>query len=170
MKRWVWALLAGLLVVAFAGAVACGDDDEDEEPEATATRPVAESPGAGGDGAAVVNVELREFQIITDVDSAPAGEVTFRAENSGPEDEHELVIIKSDLEPDALPTAEDGSVPEDEVDLIDEIEPFAVGDTEEITVDLEPGSYVLICNIVEEEDGETEAHYQLGMRTAFTVE
>jgi hypothetical protein len=29
---------------------------------------------------------------------------------------------------------------------------------------------VLICNIVEEEDGVTESHYQLGMRRAFTVE
>jgi hypothetical protein len=38
-------------------------------------------------------------------------------------------------------------------------------------VDLESGSYVLICNIVEkEEGGEVESHYQNGMRTEFTVE
>jgi len=36
------------------------------------------------------------------------------------------------------------------------------------TVDLEAGSYVLICNIFD--DAENEAHYQEGMRTAFTVE
>jgi hypothetical protein len=29
---------------------------------------------------------------------------------------------------------------------------------------------VFICNIVEEEGGETIAHYQQGMRVAFTVE
>jgi len=37
-------------------------------------------------------------------------------------------------------------------------------------VDLDAGNYVLICNIVEEEDGETVSHYQEGMRTPFTVE
>lgn len=174
MKRWTWMLLAGVLVVALAGAVGCGDDDDEDEdggvtPQVTVPAG-GETPGAGGDGGTTVEVQLKEFEIVLDADSAPAGEVTFRAENIGPDDEHELVIIQSDLEPGALPTDEDGSVPEDEVDLIDEIEPFAVGETEEITVDLEAGSYVLICNIVEEEEGETESHYQLGMRTAFTVE
>jgi hypothetical protein len=28
---------------------------------------------------------------------------------------------------------------------------------------------VLICNVVEEEEGETEAHYSLGMCAAFTA-
>ena len=45
-----------------------------------------------------------------------------------------------------------------------------VGDTASLTVDLEAGSYVAVCNIVEEEDGETESHYQEGMRASFTVE
>jgi hypothetical protein len=31
-------------------------------------------------------------------------------------------------------------------------------------------SYVLFCNIVEEVDGEVEAHYTLGMRAGFTAE
>jgi hypothetical protein len=35
-------------------------------------------------------------------------------------------------------------------------------------VDLEAGNYVLICNIWDEE--EREAHYGMGMRTAFSVE
>ena len=42
--------------------------------------------------------------------------------------------------------------------------------TEELTANLEAGSYVLLCNIVEEEDGETESHYAEGMHTSFTVE
>jgi hypothetical protein len=37
-------------------------------------------------------------------------------------------------------------------------------------LDLEPGSYVLICNIAEGEEGELESHYEEGMRTAFIVE
>jgi hypothetical protein len=39
-----------------------------------------------------------------------------------------------------------------------------------LTVDLDAGSYALICNIVEEEEGEPEAHYAEGMRADFTVE
>ena len=37
-----------------------------------------------------------------------------------------------------------------------------------MTLDLEAGNYVLICNIYDAD--EDEAHYQEGMRTAFTVE
>ena len=43
---------------------------------------------------------------------------------------------------------------------------IAVGETKDLTISLEIGDYVLICNMVE--DG--ESHYQEGMRTAFTVE
>jgi hypothetical protein len=46
----------------------------------------------------------------------------------------------------------------------------ASGDTEDLTLDLEPGSYLLLCNIVEEEDGESESHFAEGMHATFTVE
>jgi hypothetical protein len=88
------------------------------------------------------------------------------------EDTHGFVVFKTDLEPDALPTAPVGSVDEEGegVELIDEIEDIAVGDTPTLTVSLDAGSYVLICNIVEDEGDETIVHYQQGMRTGFTVE
>ena len=80
------------------------------------------------------------------------------------------MVFRSDLAPDALPTAEDGSVDEagEGVELQDEIEDIAVGDTQSVTIDLAAGDYVLICNIYDE--AEQEAHYQEGMRVAFTVE
>lgn len=98
------------------------------------------------------------------------GEVTFNATNKGPEDVHEFVVFKTDLSPVALPTSPDGSVNEEGegLELVDEIEDIPVGETQSITVDLESGSYVLICNIYDE--AEKESHYQEGMRTAFTVE
>jgi hypothetical protein len=127
----------------------------------------------GGGEENTVSVTVQEFSVLPAQDSAPAGSVTFEVENTGPEDTHEFVVIKTDLVPDALPTAEDGSVDEtgegiDEV--IGEIEDIAVGSTETLKTDLEAGSYVLICNIVEEEGGDTLVHYALGMRTGFTVE
>jgi uncharacterized cupredoxin-like copper-binding protein len=128
--------------------------------------------GCGGDEGGTVDVTVQEFAVIPASPSVSAGEVTFNVTNEGPEDTHEFVVFKTDLAPDALPTAPDGSVDEEGegVELIDEIEDIAVGDTPSLTVNLEAGSYVLICNIVEEEDGETIVHYQQGMRTDFTVE
>lgn len=127
--------------------------------------------GCSGDGT-TVDVTVQEFAVIPASSSAPAGDVTFDVTNEGPDDTHEFVVFKTDLAPDALPTAEDGSVDEEGegVELIDEIEDIAVGDTPTLNVSLDAGSYVFICNIVEEEGGETISHYQQGMRVAFTVE
>jgi uncharacterized cupredoxin-like copper-binding protein len=124
------------------------------------------------DDETTVDVTVQEFAVIPASTSAPAGDVTFDVTNEGPDDTHEFVVFKTDLAPDALPTAADGSVDEagEGVELIDEIEDIAVGDTPTLTVTLDAGSYVFICNIVEEEGGETIAHYQQGMRVAFTVE
>ena len=130
------------------------------------------SAGCSGDEETTVDVTVQEFAVIPAESSAPAGDVTFDVTNEGPDDVHEFVVFKTDLAPDALPTAADGSVDEEGegIELIDEIEDIAVGDTPTLAVTLDAGSYVFICNIVEEEGGETIAHYQQGMRVAFTVE
>jgi hypothetical protein len=157
-------------MVLFAGAVligilfaACGDDDGESGNGGT-TRPT--TTGTGG---TEVNVMLQEFSVIPEVDSAEAGNITFNVANVGPNDIHEFVILKTELEPDALPTVADGSVDEngEGIEVIDEAEDIPVGETHTVTVDLEAGSYVLLCNIFDET--ENEAHYQEGMRTAFTV-
>jgi uncharacterized cupredoxin-like copper-binding protein len=123
---------------------------------------------AGG-GGGTVEVTLQEFSVIPAQDSVEAGEVTFEVENTGPEDVHEFVVIKTDLAPDALPTDENGAVDEEGegIEVIDEIEDIPVGDTPSLTVNLDAGNYVLICNIWDEE--EQEAHYAMGMRVGFTV-
>lgn len=128
----------------------------------------ASATDAATDGAATVNVTLQEFSVLPDPASVPAGDVTFHVTNDGPDDIHEFVIFQTDLAPDAMPTAEDGSVDEAGagVELIDEIEDIPVGESQDVTVTLDAGSYVLICNIVES----GEVHYTLGMRTGFTVE
>jgi uncharacterized cupredoxin-like copper-binding protein len=127
--------------------------------------------GTAGGGAAV-DVTVQEFSVLPEQESAPAGDVTFTVTNTGPEDTHEFVVFETDLAADALPTAPDGSVDEEGVgvELVDEIEDIAVGDSPTLTVSLDAGSYVLICNIVEDEGDETIVHYQQGMRTEFTVE
>jgi len=118
-----------------------------------------------------VNVTLQEWAVLPDVQSVPAGSVTFNATNVGPMDPHELVVARTDIPAGELPTREDGSFDEDAegVEVIGEIEEFDVGLTQSMTLDLEAGSYVLLCNLVEEEEGEIEAHYSLGMWVPFEV-
>jgi uncharacterized cupredoxin-like copper-binding protein len=133
---------------------------------ATPTPPAAASPASA---ATTVEVKLQEWAVGTDVNTAPPGAVTFAVSNIGPEDVHEFVVIKTDLSLIALPTDANGAVNEEGggVEVIGEIEDVAVGASEELTVTLAPGAYVLICNIYD--DTEKEAHYQQGMRTSFTV-
>ena len=137
---------------------------------AACTAPATPST-AGEDGGAgtTVEVTLQEWAVLPAPESAPAGEVTFAVTNDGPADIHEFVIFRSDLDPASLPVDEHGAVDEagEGLELLDEIEDIAVGDSAEVTVDLEAGSYVLICNIYSEDEG--EAHYTMGMRTAFSV-
>jgi hypothetical protein len=128
------------------------------------------SPSAGGGEGTTVDVTLQEWAVVPAVSSAPAGEITFSITNDGPEDVHEFVVIKTDLEPGDLPTDDTGAVDEEGegMEVMGEVEDLAVDASEDLTLTLEAGSYVLICNIYSED--EQEAHYQEGMRTAFTVE
>jgi uncharacterized cupredoxin-like copper-binding protein len=141
VRRLIMALIMGLGLV----AAACGGGGED------------------------VDVTLQEFAVGADPSSVSAGSVTFNIENIGPDDVHEFVVIRTDLDPTALPTDETGAVEEtgEGMEVVDEVEDIPVGDTPTLTVDLTAGSYVLICNIYDE--AEQEAHYSEGMRTAFTV-
>jgi uncharacterized cupredoxin-like copper-binding protein len=133
---------------------------------------VAGLTACGGDEGSTVEVTLQEFAVLPSVASTGAGSVTFEATNDGPNDPHELVVIRTDLDVNALPTTPEGAVDEagEGIEVIGEIEEFDPGTTESATFELEAGSYALVCNIVEEEEGETEAHYSLGMRASFTVE
>jgi hypothetical protein len=155
-------ILSTVALLSLAFVVACGDDDDDDGGDDGGA-----TTAAGGDGTEVA-VGLQEFAIDLDADSGPAGAFTFNITNAGPDDTHEFVVFKTDLAPDALPTADDGSVDEEGegVELEGEVEDVAVDANETLELDLEAGKYVFICNIVE--DG--EIHYELGMRTGFTVE
>jgi hypothetical protein len=137
-------------------------------PSASPTGSEPEESGAAG--GSTVEVTLQEWAVVPAQDSAPAGEITFSVTNEGPDDVHEFVIIRTDLDPGDLPTDADGAVDEsgEGMEVIDEIEDIPVGDTVDLTVDLEAGNYVLICNIFSAD--ENEAHYGEGMRTAFLVE
>jgi hypothetical protein len=189
MKTNRWLLILSVLVLALAlAAVACGDDDGDgnggDTPAPAATTPAggetpmetpAMTPGAGS----TVEVNLTEWLVSPDPASVPAGTVTFNVHNIGGE-EHEFVVVRTDLAIEELPTLEDGSFDEsgEGVTVVDEIEEMPPLEGEgTLTLDLEAGHYVLLCNVVEEEMAmtpeatpeEPHIHFAEGMHTDFEV-
>ena len=158
--------VAGTVALAIGLVPACSSSDSSSTTAASSTVATTGSTGDGGN----VAVTLQEFAIAAAPASAAAGSVTFDVNNVGPNDDHEFVVIKTDLGPTELPVDDKGVVDEEGagIEPVDEIEDIAVGDTPSLTVDLEAGSYVLICNIYSED--EQEAHYSEGMRIGFTVE
>ncbi len=115
-----------------------------------------------GTGAQVVAVSLVEFSVMPDPTSIADGPVVFLVSNDGVI-VHNLRVIKTDLDPDALPV-DDATfmVDEGQVDVVARSDNLDVGETAAVSADLQPGSYVLICNI--------PTHYDAGMRAGFTVE
>ena len=152
MHNFRFPLLVTLLLFGALAFTACGDDDDDggAAPTAAAT----EAP------ARIIDVTLSDFAIALSDDAQAAGDVRFVVANEGATP-HEFVIVKTNLAADALPM-EGGAVDEAQVEIVHEIEEFPAGETEEATLTLATGGYVLICNI--------PGHYQLGMTVAFTVE
>jgi hypothetical protein len=141
-------LTSAAACLALLGLASCGDDDNDE--------------------GTVVDVTLAEFSVTPAETSAPPGKVTFHVTNVG-EDMHEFLVVKTNLPPGGLPTNPDGSYEEDGpgTEVVEEIELLNPGQTKNLTVNLASGAYVLLCNMVMEEDDELEVHYALGMRTGF---
>jgi hypothetical protein len=191
--------LVGLVAVFGVLGAACGNDDgasvrESGSVSGSASGSGTASGGSGsGSGSApaegaecvyvdhsteppdgVVVATLSEFTVDLDRDEVPAGTVELVANNEGAE-AHEIVVARFDGEPADLPVADDGTVDEDALadeggSLIGEIEGFPGSQTCATAFDLEPGSYVIFCNILEEEEsGEMEAHYAEGMYTSLTV-
>lgn len=151
-------LLASTGVLSLALVACSSDADTDDDTAATAT---AEATEAAGEAEATeITATLSEFAIELGAASAPAGEVTFVAENTGALP-HELAVVRSDDAADSLPL--DGAVVDESgLDVVGRIAEFSASETESGTFTLEAGNYVLFCNIA--------GHYQGGMFTAFVVE
>lgn len=120
---------------------------------------------ACGGGPTEVDAALTTYNIALSDNSIDSGEVTFHVHNDADDLEHEFVIFRTDLPQDQLPLTEEGVVDENGagVTAVDEVE-VQPGESQDLTVTLDPGNYVIICNIDSD-----EMHYQHGMHTALTV-
>lgn len=153
MKRLIPTAVAAVFMI---GMAACSSSSSSSGSSAGATATDAASMSGP-----TVNATEKDFAISLDQTSVASGDVTFDITNEGPST-HEFVVFKTDLAPDKLPT-KNGEVNEDakQLDHIDEVEDIASGATAELPVELDPGSYVVICNL--------PGHYQQGMYAGLTV-
>jgi uncharacterized cupredoxin-like copper-binding protein len=119
----------------------------------------------GGDSAdADMRIDLADFTIELSTDTLPAGDLTLTAENAGPSThEFEVFSVPSGVDLDQIEIVDDvADVDAAGLVVIDEVEDIAPGTSAELNVDLEAGSYAVICNLSE--------HYAQGMHVSFTVE
>jgi len=106
-----------------------------------------EQSGTIDGGASAVEVNLVEWAIEAPT-QLPAGTVEFAMVNGG-DVPHQLTVIRADSYA-SLPVNARGTVLVDELEpgqLVAANEPFLGGESASMTVELEPGSYVLVCNI-----------------------
>jgi uncharacterized cupredoxin-like copper-binding protein len=157
-RHWHPLALAVLLLTAVAAG--CAKSTTDRAAAPSASNP-SSTPATGASRSAppwVVGVTLKEFAVTPTVTIARAGPVTFTARNLG-KTRHELVVLRTDRQPAALPIAAGQA---SEAGKIGEIEQFAPGGIEAASFRLAPGHYVLLCNV--------PGHYQQGMHVGLTVQ
>ncbi len=114
---------------------------------------------SGGTGA--ITVTETEYRI-TMPTTLHTGRRTFSVTNIGTES-HELVLVRTDLAPGALPRAGakvDETSPRLRV-VAETAGTLRPGTTRSMTVTLAPGRYVALCDL--------PSHYGLGMRVGITV-
>jgi uncharacterized cupredoxin-like copper-binding protein len=139
--------------------VACGSDSNSDGTSATTTTTPSATAKSGAVAAkgGKITVDSTEFKFDPTQITADAGKLSITLDNKG-KIEHELVVLKTDESPDALPVSGQ-RVSEDAA--VGEVSETKAGATKTETIDLKPGSYVFVCNI--------PGHYEDGMRGTLTV-
>jgi uncharacterized cupredoxin-like copper-binding protein len=148
----VQSRIAVLVVAAGASLAACSNAGT----ASPTTAPAGTSPAS-------VQATETEFKIDLSAVKAAPGPVAFHVKNGGTI-VHEFVVMRTDLAADKLPMASGApEVNEDAPGLtaVDEIEDIAVGASADLSVTLQAGHYVVLCNL--------PGHYAGGMHADFTV-
>jgi uncharacterized cupredoxin-like copper-binding protein len=140
--------IAGMLVLICLVGISLGV-------RAVASSPVEKLPVPGS----VIKADLSEWKIDTPT-HLKAGVYTYDISNTGAM-EHEMLVMKTDLAPSALPL-KNGDIDEEALPPISDGENIAPGKSQTRTIDLsKPGTYLFVCNI--------PGHFKAGMYTYVTV-
>jgi uncharacterized cupredoxin-like copper-binding protein len=127
--------------------------------------------GGGGGGDTEVKVGLNEYKVTPNPVEVKSGTLRFEADNLG-SIKHEMVMVRAK---DAAALAKDatGAVDEEKIaesDKMGELADIAAGAKKAKSFKLAPGSYVIFCNITDQNpDGTTLNHFKQGMSETFTV-
>jgi uncharacterized cupredoxin-like copper-binding protein len=150
--------IATVPILAALVAAGCGGGDDGATGQATTPEPTATEsatqPAAAG---RALTIRMTEFAFDPKDAGAKAGKVTITAPNDG-NVVHELVLLKTDADPAALPKKDDGVDESASVGEIADVEP---GSTKKATFKLAPGKYVMVCAL--------PGHYEGGMYGSLTV-
>ena len=156
MKRVLFlASVFAVLSVATLIAASCGGDDDDMNGMA------GMSDGAAPAGS--IEVKLSNWAVEPAQSSVRAGSVTFWAVHemdhmdNAPDGgaTHDLQVMKK---------KSDGSW-----ELMGQVQSLKMGEAKALKLNLTAGDYQLSCNVVEQINGQTIAHYAKGMFTSFKV-
>jgi iron uptake system component EfeO len=117
---------------------------------------------SGSDGASV-QVTLTDDAVALSPTSVGAGTVAFTSMNDGTKThEFEVFSVPEGVDANAL-TVEDGvaDTNAEGLEVIDEVEDIAPGTSAGLTLDLDRGTYAVLCNL--------SGHYERGMHATLTV-
>ena len=110
--------------------------------------------------AAPVAVELANDRVTLGSAEIATGRVVFEIENESADLVHEVEVFAGGTEGAVLSVS--NSVADTAgLDLVDEVEDIVPGSSTSLTVDLEPGTYLVMCNLPD--------HYGNGMWAYLTV-
>jgi uncharacterized cupredoxin-like copper-binding protein len=165
--------MIGLFIIDEKGAPSVLPEDRQEPvrtgsaPGSAPTRaPPTATPPNAPPAEQALHLTMSEWKIAGETGGSlpevAAGPIEIDVHNIG-SSPHELVVIRTDLDPADLPLDASGTAVDEAAagEVIGKLSPIAAGTTPRQTFTLEPGNYALICNI--------PTHYDLGMHAGFVV-
>jgi len=118
---------------------------------------IAAPPADTATGGTTVSVVLDEWKLVPARTAVRAGRITFAVRNEG-SIAHELVVLRSDRRAGKLPVKGGKAL---EAGRRGRISQIASGASKRLVLRLQPGRYVLLCNLL--------GHYQAGQFAALRV-
>ncbi len=125
--------------------------------------------GGGGKSTAKIDVDLKEWEVDVQPAEVKPGKVAFEVTNNGTR-VHQLLVVKSDLPLSQLQTTADNRADEAKLNIAGTTEAIQPGETASLELDLFPGKYILLDNLVSQNTtGPADPHYLNGMAAGFFV-
>ncbi|MFL5737368.1 MAG: cupredoxin domain-containing protein [Actinomycetota bacterium] len=152
-----YAMLGAVAMLMVTTACSSGTPSAASETSTEAT------PAASGSGS--VSVNLNQWSVVPSTTNVAAGPVTFDVANQGTIP-HEFVVLRTKTEASDIAVGkferEPDRINEDTSGTnVGETGDLNPGASKSVTLDLQPGHYVFLCNL--------PAHYQSGMHVDVTV-